>query len=181
MLYEAKSLRLKNGQKAVFRSPEAADADGILAYIAGCAQETDFLLREPEECCETAEEQARQIESLRRSNNELMILCEIEGEIAGSCRITFGRFARIRHRATIVLSLRQKYWGVGIGTALFGEMEAEAQKRGVRQLELGHMEGNTRAHALYEKMGFVAVAQHPDAFRMKDGTMRGEIWMIKKL
>lgn len=181
MRYETKRLRLKNGQEAVFRSPEAADAEKMLAHIAGCAQETDFLLREPEECTGTAEEEARQLEALRRSENELMILCEVAGEIAGICRITFGIFSRIRHRGTIVLSLRQKYWGIGIGTALFEEMTAMARKRGATQLELGHMEGNTRAHRLYEKMGFAAVAEHPDAFRMKDGTLRKEIWMVKKL
>ena len=43
------------------------------------------------------------------------------------------------------------------------------------------MEGNICTHRLYEKMGFAAVAEHPDAFRMKDGTMRKEIWMVKRL
>ena len=181
MLQETRKLRLKNGQEAVFRSPEASDAEKMLAHIAGCAQETDFLLREPEECGGTAGEEAQQLESLRRSENELMILCEIGDEIAGVCRITFGKYARVRHRGTIVLSLRKRYWGIGIGTALFGEMTAAAQKMGATQLELGHMEGNVRAHHLYEKMGFVAVAEHPDAFRMKDGTMRKEIWMVNRL
>ncbi len=52
---------------------------------------------------------------------------------------------------------------------------------GVTQLELEFVEGNARARALYEKMGFRIVGVRPDAFRMKDGSLRNEYIMMLKL
>lgn len=181
MLIEPKSRRLKNGEEAVFRSPEPSDAEEMLQYLKDCANETDFLLREPEECTNTRFEEETWIRAARHSETSAMIVCAVNGEIAGTSQIVFEKYRRVKHRATVVISLRKKYWGLGIGTALFEEMFALAREKGVLQLELGHMEGNDRAHHLYEKMGFAPVAERPDAFRMKDGTMRKEIWMVKKL
>ena len=52
---------------------------------------------------------------------------------------------------------------------------------GLTQMELEFVEGNTRARALYEKMGFRIVSVRPDAFKMKDGGFRNEYIMMRKL
>ena len=70
---------------------------------------------------------------------------------------------------------------MGIGTALFQEMIQIAKEKDIAQLELTVIEGNERAKALYEKMGFSVVAEHPNAIRLKDGTMLKEFLMIKTL
>ena len=67
------------------------------------------------------------------------------------------------------------------GNAMFTELERSAREHGILQLELDNIEGNERGRRHYEKMGFVPVAERPDAFRLKDGTMRKEISMIKRL
>ena len=64
---------------------------------------------------------------------------------------------------------------------MFEELIRVAKKRGVLQLELDYIDGNDRAKGLYEKMGFRRVGVKPDAIRLKDGTMRDEISMMKKL
>ena len=48
-------------------------------------------------------------------------------------------------------------------------------------MELDFVEGNTRARALYEKMGFRITGVRPDAIRLRDGTMLNEYSMIKRL
>ena len=51
-------------------------------------------------------------------------------------------------------------------------MIGAAEKReGVTVMELEFIEGNARARALYEKMGFRITGMHPDAIRQKDGTL----------
>ena len=55
------------------------------------------------------------------------------------------------------------------------------KENGILQLELDYIEENERGRRHYEKMGFVPVAERPDAFRLKDGTMRKEISMTKRL
>ena len=66
-------------------------------------------------------------------------------------------------------------------SAMFRALTAAARERGVTQLELDVMEGNERAMALYEKVGFRPVAEIPNAFHLKDGTVRQEIHMILSL
>ena len=63
---------------------------------------------------------------------------------------------------------------------MFEEMFSAASERGgIRQIELDFIEGNKRARALYEKMGFRITGIKPDAIRMKDGTFVNEYMMVK--
>lgn len=181
MIYKEKSVTLKNGQQAVFRSPTASDAAEMLEYLKTCAAETEFILRYPEECVETEEQEAKFLESVNESQTSMMILAVVDGKIAGNCYMAFQNRIKIRHRATVAIGIMQNYWGLGIGTAMFYEMIAIAKENGILQLELDYIEGNERAKHLYEKMGFIQVAERPDAIRLKDGSMRKEISMIKKL
>ena len=48
-------------------------------------------------------------------------------------------------------------------------------------MELGLIEGNVRARHLYEKMGFRISGVHPNAIRLRDGTMLNEYMMVKTL
>ena len=55
---------------------------------------------------------------------------------------------------------------------MFEEMIRLAERReGVMQIELEFVEGNARARYLYEKMGFRITGVHPNAIRLKDGTL----------
>lgn len=73
------------------------------------------------------------------------------------------------------------YWNLGIGSAMFEELVAAAQKRGTEIMELEFIEGNERAQRLYEKFGFRVVSERPNAFKLKDGTHLSEIYMQKYL
>ena len=46
---------------------------------------------------------------------------------------------------------------------------------------LEYIEGNDRARALYEKLGFVESYRKPDAIRWRDGSIHAEIGMMKYL
>ena len=56
--------------------------------------------------------------------------------------------------AAIVIGILQEYSGRGIGTTLFKEVEKWARLHDVWRLELTVMAHNTRAQALYRKIGF---------------------------
>ena len=51
----------------------------------------------------------------------------------------------------------------------------------ILQLELDFIEGNVRARALYEKMGFRITGVAVNAVRLKDGTLLNEYHMIKEI
>ncbi len=181
MRYEAKTVILKDGAAALFRSPEPEDADAFLDFFSAVRAETDFLLSGPLDPLPTAEEERAWIENILDSPLQLMIACQMDGRIAGNCQLALNPNARNRHRASLAIALREKYWGRGIGTAMFTELFAAARAHGVTQLELDYIEGNDRGKALYEKMGFVPWGELPDGIRYPDGTSRKLIYMRKTL
>jgi len=181
MIFKPKTITLKDGRTASFRPPCAADAAEMLDYLKQCASETDFIIRTPEECTETVEQEAVYLEKLRISSNNLMIVCIVDGSIAGNCQLTFNRRIKTRHRASIAIALRSEYWGLGIGSAMFEEMIAAAREHGVTLLELQYVEGNERGRALYEKFGFEEFGVLKGAFVMPDGRVLDEVYMAREI
>lgn len=182
MHFEAKTITLKDGRSATLRNPCKADAQALIDYMIDTAAETDFVLRYPEEIVMTVEKEEAFIAAVNDSPNDLMIVCEVEGRIAGNCHLAFGSKIKTRHRGDIAIALYRAFWGLGIGTAMFEAMIAAARAReGVKQLELEFIEGNSRGRALYEKMGFRITAVRPEHICLKDGTLLNEYIMIKRL
>lgn len=182
MHFETKKITLKDGRTALLRSPCREDAAEMVAYMKTTAGETPFLMRTPEECTMTVEQEASFLQNVLDSPDTVMIVCEIGGRIAGNCQITFHNRVKSRHRGEVAIALCKEFWGLGIGTVMFEEMIAIAYARGgIMQLELGVIEGNTRAIALYEKMGFKIVAEVPNDTRLEDGTLLSLFYMVKML
>lgn len=181
MIFAEKIVRLKDGRDAVLRSPLPSDAEQLVKYMKQSAGETEFLLRYPEECLETTEEESLFIQRAASSDDRLMVVCFVEGTIAGNCMISFNNRIKTRHRAEVAIGILREYWSLGIGSAMLTELIRVAKEKGVLQLELDYIQGNHRAKGLYEKMGFREVGVKPDAIRLKDGTMLDEISMVKKL
>ena len=65
MIFPTKDIILKDGRKAVLRNPGEDDAAAMIEFMRTCAAETDFILRYPEECTMTEQQEAAFIE---RSN-----------------------------------------------------------------------------------------------------------------
>ncbi|MBR1929919.1 MAG: GNAT family N-acetyltransferase [Lachnospiraceae bacterium] len=183
MLIEEKRFTLKDGRSALLRSPKEEDIEGVLEYLRVSAGETDFILRYPEECSKYTYEGEKQLfESWNASPNDAAIVCLVEGKVAGNCQIAFNDKIKMKHRASVAIALCKEYWNQGIGTKMFEEMLRIAkERRSVLQLELEFVEGNTRARALYEKMGFKITGVRPGAIRLKDGTFLDEYMMVKWL
>ena len=181
MLFPTTTVTLKGGREAVFRSPRKEDAAAMLEQLREMTGETDFLLRTPAETDLTVEQEERFIESINQSQNNWMILCEVDGRCAGNCHLQLNTKAKVCHRGSVAIGLLRAYWGMGIGTAMFEEMVRIARENGASQLELAVIEGNERGLALYRKMGFTVYGELPNAFRQQDGSMRSEILMVKQL
>lgn len=174
---------LKDGRSAILRSPDSkADAADLVQYLYDTAADTPFVLRTPEEIRYTVEGEERFLQNVVESPNDCMIICEVDGNIAGNCHLSFNTRVKTRHSCSVAISLRKAFWGNGIGTAMFEAMEKLARQReGVLQMDLEFIEGNARARGLYEKAGFRIVGMHPDAIRQEDGTMCALFAMQKKL
>lgn len=181
MDFPCKTIRLKDGRQALLRGAQPGDAAALADFMKVTAGQTEFLLRYPEECTMDAAGEAVFIDDVLHSPNQVMPCCFVEGRLAGNAMLTMNSRIKTRHRGSLAVGLLEEFWGLGIGTALFEALIAMARERGLTQLELDYIEGNERGRRLYEKLGFAEVAQIPDAYRLKDGSLRKSILMVKKL
>lgn len=183
MLIKDFEFTLKDGRTAIIRSPKDEDIQGVLDYLYISSGETDFILRYPEECTKyTAEGEKQLFDRMNTADNETMLVCIVDGKVAGNCQITWSNGIKTRHRAHVAIALLKEFWNLGIGTRLFQELIRIAEENeNILQMELDFVEGNSRARALYEKMGFKITGVKPDAIRLKDGTLLSEYSMVRKM
>ena len=183
MLIKDFEFTLKDGRTATIRSPKDEDIQGVLDYLYISSGETDFILRYPEECTKyTAEGEKQLFDRMNTADNETMLVCIVDGKVAGNCQITWSNGIKTRHRAHVAIALLKEFWNLGIGTRLFQELIRIAEENeNILQMELDFVEGNSRARALYEKMGFKITGVKPDAIRLKDGTRLNEYSMVRKM
>ena len=183
MMIKDVSFTLRDGRQALLRSPREEDIQGVLDYLRISAGETEFILRYPEECDRyTWENEKELFEKNNAAPDRAMIVCIVDGRVAGNCIIAFGSNLKTRHQGSVAIALIKEFWGLGIGTRLFEEMIRIAEENPYAlQLKLEFVDGNTRARALYEKMGFRITGVKPDAIRLKDGTFVNEYMMVKCL
>ena len=174
---------LKDGRQALIRSPREEDIPGMLEYLYKSAGETDFILRYPEECGKYNPVDEKTIfERMNASPTEAMLVCLVEGKVAGNCDIKMNTRIKTRHRASIGIALLKDYWNQGIGTRMFQELIRIAEENeDILQMELEFIEGNVRARALYEKMGFRITGMRPNAIRLKDGRLLNEYQMVREI
>ena len=102
---------LKDGRPATLCSPKPEDAEEMIRYMVRSTEETDFLLRYPEEALTyTVESERAFLESRNASEDELMITCYVQGKIAGNCalmrdsHINPPAFARFLNREACIVS-----------------------------------------------------------------------------
>ena len=180
MRTRARTITLRDGRTALLRPPEIRDAQALVDNLRQMSGETPFLLRTAEECTMTVSGEEAFIRRLLDSPLDVMLVCEAEGSVIGSCSLSRQPFRKTSHRAEVALALLKAWWGLGIGGAMLSAME-EARAMGVAQLELEYIEGNDRARALYERHGLRPAGEHANASRVGGGSPRALCLMLREL
>jgi RimJ/RimL family protein N-acetyltransferase len=142
--------------------------------------ETSFMMYEPGERQTTVAGQRETIEDVLASAHSTIIVADAGYELAGYVAATGGEFNRIRHTAYIVAGVRQSYAGQGIGTRLFGALDAWARTTDLRRLELTVRADNVAAIRLYQKMGY-QVEGTKRASLLVGGELIDELYMARLL
>ena len=158
MKIEPRTFTLPNGEVLTVRSLCAEDAEALEVFRCAIYSETHFMARYPEE--------GANLETVQTG----LAAC-------GKSPVNF----EYRHRAVMGISVRKEYWGCGLGSYLMQLAIDQTRANGFEQLELGVYSDNARAIHLYEKVGFERYGIQPRAFKLKDGTYRDEIIMVKML
>ena len=182
MISAEKEYSLKDNRICTLRSAAVSDAAAMVEFLRLSNEETYFMMRYPEEIMLAEDEEKAILKNWEEQPSKLLLLAWIDGEIVGSCGITpVTEHLKTKHRGRLGISVRKKYWGIGIGSLLLLEILSFAKKNGIEQVELGVYSDNLRAQKLYERFGFTAWGRLPHAYKLKDGSYRDEINMVLHL
>ena len=164
------------------RSALPEDAEKLKALREATAAETHFMARYPEDGDFDLDKMRNGIESMRDSERDYLVTAFLGDEIVGDLGVTLVRpHMKYLHRAYLGMSIRQKCTGMGLGSFMMEIALAQAKMNGFEQVELGVFSDNERAQGLYRKYGFKEYGRTPRAFKLKDGTYRDEIIMVRML
>jgi len=160
---------LKNGSELTIRKAVREDAKHLLDYLNTVGGESDNLLFGAEGLGLTVEQEERYIEGMEASPASAMLVGLIEDKIVSVGSVSAHTRERNCHTCEIGISVLKAFWSVGIGTCLMNEMIGFAkQTNKLKIIHLGVRSDNTRAIALYKKLGFQEIGLYPKFFKIDD-------------
>ena len=150
-----KEIKLKNGKTAILRSPIKEDAQAMIDYLNIIGGESDFITFGKNEFSMSVEAEQDYIERINSMDNSKNVLIIIENEIVGIASITSVQKERMKHNGTLGISIRKKYWGIGLGSEIMTYLIDWAKSNKItKKINLLVREDNIRGVKLYEKFGF---------------------------
>lgn len=159
------------------RRCEINDADNMLKMLLELDKETEYMLFEADERPNDINRVKAMINQSINGDNLLLIATE-DDNIIGFLSAQRGIIRKIKHTAYIVVGIREKFRGKGIGKKLFCELDLWAKENNISRLELTVMCPNSMAKQLYEKNGFeVEVTKRNSIFM--NGKYIDEYYMSK--
>lgn len=150
------------------RKCEINDADNMLKMLLELDKETEYMLFEADERPNDINRVKAMINQSVNGDNLLLIATK-DDNIIGFLSAQRGILRKIKHTAYIVVGIREKFRGKGIGKRLFCDLDLWAKENNISRLELTVMCPNSIAKQLYEKNGFEV-----------EGTKRNAIFMNGK-
>jgi GNAT superfamily N-acetyltransferase len=121
---------------------------GDCAAFAGLLEELGYP--------STAEQAAERIQRIDKDPSTLVIVAEVEGELAGFVALHIQNLVERDDPGCSVAGIvvGERFRRQGIGELLMAAVEYEARKRGGRYLALNTSERRANAHAFYEALGY---------------------------
>jgi RimJ/RimL family protein N-acetyltransferase len=165
---------------ARIRTAGPGDAASLLRLQQRLDQETSFMLFEPGERGTSTEDLARRLDQVARSGNSVVIVADVDGDLAGYVELAGGSFRRSRATAYLVIGVVGQASGKGVGAALLTRARDWAAGHGLHRLELTVMARNHRAADLYRRMGFSIEGRRAQCLFV-DGRFIDELYMAALL
>lgn len=171
-----KSVVLRDGSVLQIFRPRGENAAEILEYLKIVGGETRFLLMDENGLGISEEREAKILEAAYVEPRGGMHFGKINREIACMFSLSCHPRRRLAHTGEIALSVRKKYWHIGVGSAIMETLIELAKEASLKNVELGVYADNERAIALYRRFGFEEIGRHRGKMYV-DGEYYDEILM----
>lgn len=171
-----KNIVLRDGSVLQIFRPRGENAAEILEYLKIVGGETHFLLMDENGLGISEEREAKILEAAYVEARGGMHFGKINREIACMFSLSCNPRRRLAHTGEIALSVRKKYWHIGVGSAIMEMLIELAKEASLKNVELGVYADNERAIALYRRFGFEEIGRHRGRMCV-DGEYYDEILM----
>lgn len=171
-----KDIALRDGSVLHISRPGGETAAEILEYLKITGGETHFLLMDGNGLGISEETERNILEQNLKLERGGMHIGRIDGELACIFSLSCNPRRRLAHTGEIALSVRKKYWHIGVGSAIMEALIELAKEASLKNVELGVYADNERAIALYKRFGFEEIGRHRGRMCV-DGEYYDEILM----
>ncbi|GAA0527260.1 GNAT family N-acetyltransferase [Chitinophaga japonensis] len=174
---------LPNGQELLIRPATLEDAPALLQNFRRMVQETDFLMYTMMEAQSLDVQSERGfIQSFADNSRHLLLLAEVEGDIAGSVSVRQSAFRKQQHMGEMGIAVRHAFWNMGIGRRLMTAMLRWAAEHPVMEIiYFNVLANNEKAIQLYRNFDFIECGRQPAGIRQPDGTYVDLVHMYKRV
>lgn len=160
-------MKLRNGMILLIDKAQKDDAKQVINYLNIVGGESDNLLFGANEFTMSVEEEENFIGNLEQSKSSALLVGKIEDEIVCFGSVMASSRERISHQSDLAVTVKKKYWGLGIGTFLMQALiEYAKQSEKTEILHLGVKCDNENAINLYKKMGFEEMGRYKRFFKI---------------
>ncbi|MDM5337416.1 GNAT family N-acetyltransferase [Fictibacillus enclensis] len=167
--------------KYIIRSAEEHDAKSLSEARVQIDGETENMDREQGEGYIDEAGFLSIIKKDTEALNHLFLVADVDGRIAGFARCEGSPLRRLSHKVEFGVCVLKEFWGYGIGKMLLQETINWADAQDIKKISLSVLETNTKAIALYEKLGFETEGVLKYDKRLSDGNYYNTILMGKLL
>lgn len=176
----SQSVVCKNGTHVVLRCAVEDDAQAILELNQLLHSDGDGQVRLLEEYSATSQDERKTLRSYRDNPNWVYIVAEKDGEIIGSVHFKNGPISRLAHRGVLGIGIAPKFRSLGVGSKLLEQLIEWAEtNRLIDKVSLAVVANNTRAIALYKKMGFLEEGRRVREVKYGDNIYKDDILMYR--
>lgn len=162
------------------RKAEIEDAQAIVTAEKAIAATPGYFCSQPNELSEHSV--IKTIKSFAESEKGIYLVAEHDGKIVGHAFLEPLHLQSICHVAELSICVHHGWQGKGIGTALIKELIAWAkQSKTIEKIELNVRASNSRAIALYKKMGFVEEGRLKNRIKVNNNHYIDDVLMAQLL
>jgi RimJ/RimL family protein N-acetyltransferase len=178
--FPERSHELKTGDTVIIRSACTDDASALLAHVRAVIAENVHGVTTPEEFDVTEKEERDWIRRHVDGPANALLIAEMSGHIIGMLAVESGERKRLAHRAILHMSVSHEWRGRGVGTALLETAVEWAKKHpAIEKLCLAVIATNSRAIALYRKLGFIEEGRRLREIKVGPGQYEDDISMYR--